>query len=149
MIGAAKHINELVNSPYANAYYLLNFFQVYGEREKGLLAAYLVYPFVLHPDLSVITNGWRRMPSLLTVVDKYSEHFAGFAQRLERFRDDTNNSIILLAAARLIEVTETMGVRVLAPTEKRSGGAAARKLAVLIERHSLPSVYRCMGVKQL
>jgi hypothetical protein len=149
MIGAAKYISELVNSPCANAFHVLRFFEEYGDRENGLLAAYLVYPFVLHPELSTVASRWRKLPALVSAVEKHAMCFAGFAQRVERYRTDTNTSVELLTGTGLIEVSTGLGVRVLANTSGIPDSSPARKLARLIGRYSLPTAYRCMGVDQL
>ena len=149
MNGTARHINELVNNPCVNAFHMYAFYETYGDRERGLLAAYLVYPFVLHPDLGEVAERWRRTPHLLSVVDKHAVLFADFAERLERFRSDTVRSLELLAGAGAIELTAGLGVRVGARPSSMPKSPAARKLALLIRGYSLPAIYRTMGVSEL
>lgn len=147
-----EHLFSLQRSPYILAPVIHQFYEVSQAKERDFLLSYLVLPIVLYPPMAKFLMGANRKSSLRTMCSQQSR-LVGLDSRVRDFKSLTNASILILAAERSIEISESFSIKsimaVKSENVKRDLMDASQKLATIFADADVVSIYRTLGLKSL
>jgi len=147
-----EHLYTLHTNPFLFATTLRGFFEYSKPRQHSVLLSYLVLPIVLDQGNRDFLESARRTSNLRTMLT-HRQLLTAIPQRLEDYREVTNDTLRYLISSNLLTVNGTqvqLGLSdALDPVAPPGAVAAANKLAEFLNPFDVPTIYRLLGVMQL
>lgn len=146
------HLYTLHTNPFLFASTLRGFFEHLKPRQHSVLLAYLVLPIVLEQKNRDFLEKARRTSNLRTMLT-HRELLTAIPQRLEDYRQVTNDTLRYLVSAELLTMDGTQArlgpYNAVDPVAPPGAVVAAAKLAEFFKPFDVPAIYRLLGVMQL
>ena len=150
---AIEHLHALHNNPFLFARAMLTFCASIGDKEHSLLLTYLVLPLALDEESRAVLSRAKSTSNLRTFVGR-GERLKSLPDLVAQYREVTNASLrylVSLNAIKIVGNTIQVPQKDLLSDHVSLDGldVAARVLGRFFSDHSVPVIYRMVGVRSL